>query len=340
MLTSPYGIVLQSCGKAFKRKDHLREHRIIHSDDKPHKCDTCGRTFNQHVCLRKHLPCREAERQEKRERRRREKEIMEVEKQGKRARSVVGKGTKADKKIVAKKTTGKDKDSIDKDKRKRKTAAEKGKSDKKRKHDEKENLCGEKCSVECLPTTAAQKQLIEQTGLLEAPKPPSTSCVGATSALNTPSHMAWSAPQSVGNETAVSSVSSVQRSNNTTSHSGVFPTSASFQLCSQPTLQPDSCESGESHVFQDNSSVSASPPLLSPSHVPSCVESSTAEQQPFIPFSAGGPGLNFFSQETLEHLVSHTGSSAFSSQHMTHEPTTELGQVLMSTLDTDDNFLL
>ena len=57
---------LQVCGKGFKRKDHLREHKVIHSENKPYQCDTCLRKFNQHVCLRKHLPCRELERREKR----------------------------------------------------------------------------------------------------------------------------------------------------------------------------------------------------------------------------------------------------------------------------------
>ena len=56
------------CGKGFKRSDHLREHRIIHSENKPYKCDTCQKTFNQRVCLRKHLPCREHEKQQRKTR--------------------------------------------------------------------------------------------------------------------------------------------------------------------------------------------------------------------------------------------------------------------------------
>ncbi|XP_068681301.1 uncharacterized protein [Montipora foliosa] len=57
--------VCEVCGKAFKRPDHFKQHKIIHSDSKPFKCDTCQRTFNQKVCLRKHLPCREHEKQQK-----------------------------------------------------------------------------------------------------------------------------------------------------------------------------------------------------------------------------------------------------------------------------------
>lgn len=53
------------CGKGFKRPDHFKQHKIIHSENKPFKCDTCQRTFNQKVCLRKHLPCREHEKQQK-----------------------------------------------------------------------------------------------------------------------------------------------------------------------------------------------------------------------------------------------------------------------------------
>lgn len=53
------------CGKGFKRPDHFKQHKVIHSDSKPFKCDTCQRTFNQKVCLRKHLPCREHEKQQK-----------------------------------------------------------------------------------------------------------------------------------------------------------------------------------------------------------------------------------------------------------------------------------
>lgn len=55
----------QICGKAFKRKHHLQEHSYIHSVDKPFKCDTCSKTFNQRICLTKHLPCRERVKQQR-----------------------------------------------------------------------------------------------------------------------------------------------------------------------------------------------------------------------------------------------------------------------------------
>jgi len=57
--------VCEVCGKSFKRSDHFKQHKIIHSENKPFKCETCQRTFNQKVCLRKHLPCKEHEKQQK-----------------------------------------------------------------------------------------------------------------------------------------------------------------------------------------------------------------------------------------------------------------------------------
>lgn len=57
--------VCEVCGKGFKRPDHFKQHKVIHSENKPFKCDTCQKTFNQRVCLRKHLPCREHEKQQK-----------------------------------------------------------------------------------------------------------------------------------------------------------------------------------------------------------------------------------------------------------------------------------
>ena len=35
------------CGKAFRRQDHLRDHRYIHSKEKPFKCNECGKGFGQ-----------------------------------------------------------------------------------------------------------------------------------------------------------------------------------------------------------------------------------------------------------------------------------------------------
>ncbi|PKK34111.1 odd-skipped related transciption factor 2, partial [Columba livia] len=41
------------CHKAFRRQDHLRDHRS--EQESPHKCPTCGRTFNQRSNLKTHL---------------------------------------------------------------------------------------------------------------------------------------------------------------------------------------------------------------------------------------------------------------------------------------------
>ena len=42
------------CGKAFRRQDHLRDHKYIHSKDKPHKCRSCDKGFCQSRSLAVH----------------------------------------------------------------------------------------------------------------------------------------------------------------------------------------------------------------------------------------------------------------------------------------------
>ena len=42
------------CGKAFRRQDHLRDHKYIHSKDKPHKCKSCDKGFCQSRSLAVH----------------------------------------------------------------------------------------------------------------------------------------------------------------------------------------------------------------------------------------------------------------------------------------------
>ena len=42
------------CGKAFRRQDHLRDHKYIHTKDKPHKCEECGKGFCQSRSLAVH----------------------------------------------------------------------------------------------------------------------------------------------------------------------------------------------------------------------------------------------------------------------------------------------
>ncbi|KHJ86689.1 zinc finger, C2H2 type [Oesophagostomum dentatum] len=43
-----------TCGKAFRRQDHLRDHKFIHSKEKPFKCDVCGKGFCQSRTLQVH----------------------------------------------------------------------------------------------------------------------------------------------------------------------------------------------------------------------------------------------------------------------------------------------
>ena len=35
------------CGKAFRRQDHLRDHKYTHTKQKPHECGQCGKGFSQ-----------------------------------------------------------------------------------------------------------------------------------------------------------------------------------------------------------------------------------------------------------------------------------------------------
>ena len=35
------------CGKAFRRQDHLRDHKFVHTKNKPYKCTDCGKGFSQ-----------------------------------------------------------------------------------------------------------------------------------------------------------------------------------------------------------------------------------------------------------------------------------------------------
>lgn len=43
-----------TCGKEFKRKDHLQKHVIIHSDAKPFPCLVCGKSFARKDRLKDH----------------------------------------------------------------------------------------------------------------------------------------------------------------------------------------------------------------------------------------------------------------------------------------------
>lgn len=42
------------CDKAYTQTSHLRNHKLIHTGEKPHKCEICGKAFTWLTALRKH----------------------------------------------------------------------------------------------------------------------------------------------------------------------------------------------------------------------------------------------------------------------------------------------
>ena len=45
----------EECGKIFNRADLLRNHKRVHSGDKPFTCEVCGDKFRELGHLRRHM---------------------------------------------------------------------------------------------------------------------------------------------------------------------------------------------------------------------------------------------------------------------------------------------
>ena len=43
------------CGKTFKQKKYVTNHRIIHTGEKPYQCEICNKTFRQKGSLDTHI---------------------------------------------------------------------------------------------------------------------------------------------------------------------------------------------------------------------------------------------------------------------------------------------
>ncbi|NWV63117.1 ZN865 protein, partial [Malurus elegans] len=42
------------CGKRFRESFHLRKHRVVHTRERPYRCELCGKAFGYPQSLTRH----------------------------------------------------------------------------------------------------------------------------------------------------------------------------------------------------------------------------------------------------------------------------------------------
>ncbi|KZO97485.1 hypothetical protein CALVIDRAFT_479912, partial [Calocera viscosa TUFC12733] len=55
MKTKVFACQLHTCGRVFKRMEHLRRHQRTHTMEKPYACAKCGKRFSRSDNLAQHV---------------------------------------------------------------------------------------------------------------------------------------------------------------------------------------------------------------------------------------------------------------------------------------------